>query len=172
MRRSTLPCFVLVVFVLATFLTGHVSAQSGGQAFARITSVNAPSSVGLGQSLTVSVNATYQYNSNSNQSLFIEIADNAQGTNPFTATAIAGSCSNPPAKQSVSVCFANTTNSCTSGGLSCSGFFTTSFTLIAPNQTETWTLYVFGQITELNLSAPPSYNVVTQDVKIVQIAVT
>jgi len=60
MRRSTaLPSFVLVVFVLATFLTGHVSAQSAGQAFARITSVNVPSSVGLGQTLTVSINATY-----------------------------------------------------------------------------------------------------------------
>ena len=172
MRRSTaLPSFVLVVLVLASFLTGHVSAQSGGQAFARITSVNAPSSVGLGQSLTVSINATYQYNSNSNQSLFIEIADSQQGANPFPATAITGSCSNP-AGQPTSVCFANTTNSCTNGGSSCSGSFTTSFTLTAPNQTGIWTLYVFGQITEPNLNQPTSYNVVTQDVKIVSIAVT
>ena len=171
MRHSTLPSFVLVVFVLATFLIGHVSAQSGGQAFARITSVNVPSSVGLGQSLTVSINATYQYNSNSNQSLFIEIANSLQGANPFPATAITGSCSNP-AGQPTSVCFANTTNSCTKGGSSCSGSFATSFTLTAPNQTETWTLYVFGQITEPNLNPPPSYNEVTQDVKIVPIAVT
>src|SRR5208282_2270126 len=171
MRRSTLPPFVLVVFVFATFLTGHVSAQSGGQAFARITSVNAPSSVGSGQSLIVSINATYQYNSNFNQSLFIEITNSTQGANPFPATAVSGSCSNP-AGQSTSVCFANTTNSCTLGGSSCSGSFTTSFTLTAPNQTETWNLYVFGQITEPNLNPPPSYNEVTQDVKIVPIAVT
>jgi hypothetical protein len=150
---------------------GNVSAQSGGQAFARITGVNAPSSVNLGQSLTVSINATYQYNSNSNQSLFIEIADGPQGANPFPATAITGSCSNP-AGQPTSVCFANATNWCTDDGSSCSGFFTASFTLTAPNQTETWTFYVFGQITAHNLNQPTSYNVVTQDVKIVSITVT
>lgn len=172
MRRSTLLSCVLIVFVSAPFLTGYVSAQSGGQAFARITHVNASGSVGLGQSLSVSINATYQYNSNSNQSLFIEIADGPQGANPFPATAISGSCSNPAAGQLISVCFANTTYSCTNGGLSCSGSFTTSFTLTAPNQTETWTLYVFGQIIEPNLNSPPSYNMVTQDVKIVPVTVT
>jgi len=170
MRRSTLLSSVLVVFVLATFLTGYASAQSGGPAFARITSVNAPSTVSSGRSLTVTVNATYQYNSNFNQSLYIEIANSSQGSNPFPATAISGSCSNPKG-ESNSVCLANTTKSCTSDG-SCSGSFTTSFTLTAPNQTETWTLYVFGQITEPNLNQPQSYNVVTQNDQIVQVSVT
>jgi hypothetical protein len=44
--------------------------------------------------------------------------------------------------------------------------------LTAPNQTETWTLYVFGQITEPNLNQPPSYNVVTQNEQNVQVTVT
>jgi hypothetical protein len=44
--------------------------------------------------------------------------------------------------------------------------------LTAPNQTETWTLYVFGQITEPNLNSSPNNNVVTQDVKLLQITVT
>lgn len=174
MQRRNFLSIILVALGLVVFLPGHVSAQLP---YAKITGVNAPNNVNFEQSLTVGVTVSYWFNPANGQSLFIAIRDHTENGNPFPATAISSSCSNPPAGQSVSVCFANTSNlNCV---VYCSGNFIASFTLTAPNQTKTWNLCVFAQIIQIDRpgpglnSTPPSYyNVVTEDLKVVPVTVT
>ncbi|HYW00904.1 MAG TPA: hypothetical protein VE862_05505 [Candidatus Acidoferrum sp.] len=167
---------ILVALALAVFLSGHIVSAQLPSSYAKITDVSAPSGVKLGQSLIVSVTVSYSFNLNAGQSLFIAIRDHTENGNPFPATAISSSCSNP-AGQAISVCFASISNS--SCVEYCSGNFIASFTITAPNLTEVWSLFVFAQIIQINRpgpglnSTPPVYyDVVTEDLKLVHVTIT
>jgi len=160
MRRNLLAC-VLVALVFGV-LTSHVSAQEiCFSTCVQVANIYAPTTVVVGQTLTVTVTATY--NVAAGQGLIIAILDHTENGKPFHTTAITpGSCLSPSEE---SICFAPI-----NPGIS-QGDFTASFTLTAPNQAETWNLYVFGMVTQLKLGSP-DYSVVSTNFKIVPVEVT
>lgn len=163
MQHRNLFACVLVAIVVGV-LTSHVSAQA--MCFptcVQVANVYAPTTVAVGQTLSITVTVTYSINMGAGQGLIIAILDHAENGKPFHTTAITpGSCFSPSAE---STCFP-----LLSPGSS-QGDFTASFTLTAPKQAETWNLYVFGMVTQLNPGSP-DYSVVSTNFKIVPVEVT
>jgi len=161
-RRNLLSC-VLVALVVGV-LTSQVSAQEiCSPACVQVANVYAPTTVAVGQPLTVTVTVSYSVNVLAGQGLIIAILDHAENGKLFHTTAITpGSCLSPSPE---SICFPSTSPGNNQGD------YTASFTLTAPNQAGTWNLYVFGMVSQLSLGSP-DYKVVSTNFKIVPIEVT
>ncbi len=163
-RRNLLSCALIALVVVV--LTSQVSAQGiCSPTCVQVATIYAPTTVAVGQSLTVTVTVSYSVNVVAGQGLIIAILDHSVNGKPFHTTAITpGSCISPSAE---SICFPPINGS---PGIS-HGDFTASFTLTAPNQAETWNLYVFGMVSQLNVGSP-DYNVVSTNFKILPVEVT
>lgn len=164
MQRRNLLSFVFVAIVVGV-LSSHVSAQGiCSPTCVHVANVYAPATVAAGQTLTVTVTVSYAVNVVAGQGLIIAILDHTENGKPFHTTSITpGSCVSPSAE---SICFPPVNGS---PGIS-HGEFTASFTLTAPNQAETWNLYVFGMVSQLNFGSP-DYTVVSTNFKTVPIEV-
>jgi len=113
--------------------------------YVNITDVDAPSSVGIRQALTVNVSVSYSYDWASEEGLLIAILNLTN--HPLPTRSRSSSCYFSSA---LSMCFARPPAN--SSGC-CQGVFTASFTLTSPNQTEAWYLEIDAGITRLNVES-------------------
>jgi hypothetical protein len=157
-QRINLVSCLLVGLVIVALVPHTVSAQAGCSPIpcVRVKGVNAPSTVSVGQPLTVTVTVAYAVTP---LGLWVGIAilDQYENGKPFPATGATNSrCLSPSAE---SICF-DTNPPRDYGDL------TASFTLTGLNQTRMWYLYVFGMVVYGGSS------VVSSDVKSVGVNVT
>jgi hypothetical protein len=123
--------YLLLALVLLSLITREAYAQTVPQGTARITKVDSPTTVTIGQPMTISVTAAYSVNLATMQFLAIWIDDNDLATMGGLFTTRSNSCPTT-AKWGVSICYY------TPPGLAFDvGNFTVTFTLTSPNSATT-----------------------------------
>jgi len=178
MRKLVIVLLVSLVLTIAgSLVTQNVSAQVACSnplvACGKITNITAPTTIGVGQPLTVTVTVSYTVNGNAGQGVVIAILNRTENGKPFSATAVTPSSCSQPSSQAV--CFVDVGAPSPSNSVlfCCQGTSTASFTLTASNQPETLNLCVFAFVTQLNLDSPSSSpTILTSNFKIVPVTVT
>ena len=117
--------YLLLALVLLSLITHEAYGQTVLQGTAKITKVDAPTTVRAGQSLTVRVTASYFVNLATMQFLAVWVDDNDTATMGGLFTTTSNSCPTT-ARFALSICYY------TPSGLA-AGNFTVTFTLTAPN---------------------------------------
>ena len=160
---------ILLLGILVTLLTiGLIAHTAFAQGFemVKITNANAsPTSVTTGQSMTVTITVSFQYNSAMGEGLVIGLVDHTENGNVFPVTY--NSCD---PKRTQSICFANPSSSQLPGygGSMNMGDFTASFTLNAPS-TGTY-MVAIAEIVQMN-SQTQGFTTVTSDYKILPVTI-